>query len=40
VEEAEGMYTLEGNELKWQEPEEENVHVEVSALGPYNWKNF
>jgi hypothetical protein len=29
VEEAEGMYHLHDGELKWQDPEDENVHVEV-----------
>lgn len=29
VEEAEGMYHFHNGELKWQDPEEENVHVEV-----------
>jgi hypothetical protein len=28
VEEAEGMYTWSGGELQWQEPGEENLHVE------------
>ena len=31
VEEAEGMYHLEGGELEWREPEDENAHVEVSV---------
>lgn len=31
VEKAEGMYKLENGELKWQEPKEENVHLEVSV---------
>ena len=31
VEEAEGMYHLHAGELQWHEPEEENVHVEVSV---------
>ncbi len=31
VEEAEGMYELEGGELVWHNPEDENVHVEVSV---------
>lgn len=31
VEEAEGMYELRDGELVWQEPEEENLHVEVSV---------
>jgi Fe2+ transport protein len=29
VEPAEGMYHLEDGELRWHEPEEENVHLEV-----------
>jgi hypothetical protein len=29
VEHAEGMYHLEAGELRWHEPEAENVHVEV-----------
>ena len=31
VEEAEGMYHLHAGELQWHEPEDENVHVEVSV---------
>lgn len=31
VEEAEGMYHLEGDELVWREPEEKNAHVEVAV---------
>lgn len=31
VEEAEGMYHLENGELVWREPDEENLHVEVSV---------
>lgn len=31
VEEAEGLYRLEDGELRWHEPEEENVHVEVAV---------
>ena len=31
VEEAEGMYHLQDGELVWQNPEEENAHVEVSV---------
>ncbi len=29
VEEAEGMYELAGSDLVWQEPEQENCHLEV-----------
>jgi hypothetical protein len=29
VEHAEGMYALEDGQLHWEEPEEENVHLEV-----------
>jgi hypothetical protein len=29
VEHAEGMYHLEGGELRWHDPQDENVHVEV-----------
>lgn len=31
VEEAEGMYHLRDGELVWEEPEDENLHVEVSV---------
>lgn len=31
IEEAEGMYHLSDGELQWQEPEEENLHVEVAV---------
>lgn len=31
VEEAEGMYQMRDGELQWQEPEDENVHVEVGV---------
>ena len=31
VEEAEGMYRLVDGELRWEEPSEENVHVEVAV---------
>jgi uncharacterized protein involved in high-affinity Fe2+ transport len=31
VEQAEGMYVRKNGELVWQEPEEENVHLEVSV---------
>lgn len=31
VEEAEGMYQRRNGELVWQEPEDENVHVEVAV---------
>ena len=31
VESAEGMYHREGDELTWQEPQSENVHVEISV---------
>lgn len=31
LEKAEGMYALVDGELEWQEPEEENLHVEVSV---------
>ena len=31
VEEAEGMYEMRDGTLEWKEPEEENVHVEVSV---------
>ena len=36
VEEAEGMYMWEDGELDWQDPEDENLHVEIAvcdALG-------
>lgn len=29
VEEAEGMYAMHDGELTWQEPEDENLHIEV-----------
>ncbi|MEA2144074.1 MAG: hypothetical protein QOI64_2504 [Solirubrobacteraceae bacterium] len=32
VEEAEGMYMWEDGELRWQDPEEENLHVEIAVL--------
>lgn len=31
VEEAEGMYQLVDGELKWQEPDEENLHLEIAV---------
>jgi hypothetical protein len=31
IEEAEGMYHWQDGELVWQEPERENVHIEVSV---------
>ncbi len=31
VESAEGMYMLEDGELTWQEPEQENCHIEISV---------
>ena len=31
VEEAEGMYALVDGELRWQEPEDENLHVEIAV---------
>jgi hypothetical protein len=31
VEAAEGMYRLHGEELMWHEPENENVHIEISV---------
>lgn len=31
VEEAEGMYVPQGGKLVWQEPQEENAHVEISV---------
>lgn len=31
VEDAEGMYHRQNGELVWQEPEEENIHIEVSV---------
>lgn len=31
VESAEGLYQLEDGELKWQEPEAENVHMEIAV---------
>jgi hypothetical protein len=31
VEEAEGMYMFQNGELVWQEPDEENLHVEVAV---------
>lgn len=31
VEKAEGMYRLEDGELKWQEPEDENCHIEIAV---------
>ncbi len=31
VEAAEGMYMLRGGELVWEEPKDENVHLEVSV---------
>lgn len=31
VEEAEGLYFMRDGELEWREPEQENVHVEVSV---------
>ena len=32
AEEAEGMYWLSDGELEWQEPNDENVHIEVVVL--------
>lgn len=32
VEKAEGLYMLKDGELEWQEPKEENVHIEVAVL--------
>ncbi len=32
VEEAEGMYHKVDGELKWQEPKEENAHIEITAV--------
>lgn len=31
VEHAEGMYALEGGELKWHNPEDANAHIEISV---------
>lgn len=31
IEEAEGLYRFDGDELIWEEPSERNVHVEVSV---------
>ncbi|MCA9972183.1 MAG: iron transporter, partial [Anaerolineales bacterium] len=31
IEDAEGMYQMKNGELKWQEPEDENVHVEIAV---------
>lgn len=31
VEEAEGLYHMENGKLVWREPQEENIHVEVSV---------
>lgn len=31
VEDAEGMYHLQDGELVWQEPQEENAHIEITA---------
>jgi Fe2+ transport protein len=31
VEEAEGMYRLHDGQLQWEEPSEENIHVEVAV---------
>ncbi len=31
VEEAEGMYMLTDGQLEWQEPESENIHIEVAV---------
>lgn len=36
VEKAEGLYTLRDGTLQWQEPEQENVHVEVAVLDGSN----
>jgi uncharacterized protein involved in high-affinity Fe2+ transport len=32
AESAEGMYMMKDGKLSWQEPEEENVHIEITAL--------
>lgn len=32
IEEAEGMYSLEGGELRWNNPHEENAHVEIAVM--------
>jgi len=31
VEKAEGMYQRQGGELVWQEPQDENVHIEITV---------
>lgn len=31
IEKPEGMYEVQDGELKWQEPQEENVHIEISV---------
>lgn len=31
IEQAEGMYKWDDGELRWQEPEEENLHIEVAV---------
>ncbi len=31
VEEAEGMYVPEAGDLKWQEPQDENAHIEIAV---------
>jgi hypothetical protein len=31
IEDAEGLYWLEGGELVWNEPEEENTHIEITV---------
>ena len=32
AEEAEGMYMMKNGSLEWQEPEDENIHIEVTAF--------
>lgn len=32
VEEAEGMYVVHDGVLEWQEPDEENIHIEVTIM--------
>ena len=31
AEEAEGMYVPDGDDLRWQEPEDENIHIEIAV---------
>jgi uncharacterized protein involved in high-affinity Fe2+ transport len=31
IEEAEGMYHLEGDQLVWHDPQQENAHIEISV---------